>query len=58
MTEKELIYIEDLLGAEELAKKVCDCHSRSIEDSQLKEHILNLALSHEENIKKLYNLLK
>lgn len=58
MTEKELLYIEDLLGAEELAQKICDCHSKSVQDAELKSHFNSLALTHKQNISKLYNLLQ
>lgn len=58
MTEKELLYIEDLLGAEKLAQKVCECHSKTIEDPELKSHFTSLAEKHKQNLVKLYSLLK
>lgn len=58
MTEKELLYIEDLLGAEKLAEKLCQCHSQSVKDEKLKSHFSRLALTHKENVSKLYNLLQ
>ena len=57
MTEKELLYIEDLLGAEKLAQKVCECHSKTIKDAELKAHFTSLAEKHKQNLVKLSNLL-
>jgi hypothetical protein len=58
MTEKELLYVSDLLGAEELAQKSCQDHSTSTQDVQLKSHFTSLANYHKQNITKLYGLLK
>ncbi|MBD7911493.1 MULTISPECIES: hypothetical protein [Clostridium] len=58
MTEKELLYLEDLLGAEELAQKSCSNHSSCTQDADLKNHFTNLANYHKHNISTLYQLLK
>lgn len=58
MTEKELLYLEDLLGAEELAQKSCSTNSASTQDPDLKFHFTNLADYHKDNISRLYELLK
>ncbi|MDS0524403.1 hypothetical protein NNC19_01855 [Clostridium sp. SHJSY1] len=58
MTEKELLYLEDLLGAEELAQKSCLNNSNNTQDSDLKIHFTNLANYHKQNITTLYQLLR
>ncbi len=58
MTEKELLYLEDLLGAEELAQKSCSNNSIDAQDPELKVHFTNLANYHKQNITTLYQLLK
>ena len=58
MTQKELLYLEDLLGAEEQANKICSDFAEKAQDQQFKDHFTALAAFHKQNIGKLYTLLK
>lgn len=58
MTQKELLYLEDLLGAEEQANKVCTSFAQKAQDQQFKDHFNALSAYHKQNITKLYGLLK
>lgn len=58
MTQKELLYLEDLLSAEEQANKVCSDFAQKVQDQQFKDHINALAAAHKQNINKLYAMLK
>lgn len=58
MTQKELLYLEDLLGAEDELNKICTSFAQKAIDQQFKDHINTLASFHKNNLSKLYNLLK
>jgi len=57
MTQKELLYLEDLLSAETLAQKTCSDFSAKSQDQQLKSHFSTLATYHQQNVTKLFGLL-
>ena len=57
MTQKELLYLEDLLSAEKLAQRTCADFSAKSQDQQLKSHFNSLATYHQQNVTKLYGLL-
>jgi len=57
MTQKELLYLEDLLSAETLAQKTCTDFSSKSQDQQLKSHFNSLASYHQQNVTKLFGLL-
>lgn len=58
MTQKELLYLEDLLGHEEQANKICTAFAQQAVDQQFKDHLNALAAFHKNNLNKLYVLLK
>lgn len=57
MTQKELLYLEDLLSAEKLAQRTCADYSSKIQDQELKTHFNALATYHQQNLTKLFGLL-
>lgn len=58
MTQKELLYLEDLLGAEDQANKICSDFAPKAQDQQFKDHFTALAAYHKQNVAKLYAMLK
>lgn len=58
MTQKEILYLEDLLSAEQLAEKITSTFINQITDSDLKQTITNLNQFHKQNIQKLNTLVQ
>ena len=46
MTQKELLYLEDLINYENQAGKICEVFSKKVETPQLKEHLTSLSTYH------------
>jgi hypothetical protein len=57
MTEKELLYVEDILEHEKDFKSICEYYSNEIEDKNVKDLLDNIVKSQEQNYKKVFNLL-
>ena len=58
MTNKELLYIEDALGHEEILKASC-CHvSQNLQDQELSNYMKQLETKHTEIYNKLFGLLQ
>lgn len=57
MSPKELLYVEDALGHEKQMKTVCSDLSSQIQDTELKNFVLELCGKHQETFDKLYSLL-
>lgn len=58
MTQKEILYLEDLLSAEQLGEKITSTFINQITDSDLKQTITNLNQFHKQNIQKLNTLVQ
>ena len=58
MTQKELLYLEDLINYENQAGKICEVFSKKVETPQLKEHLTSLSTHHKQNVTTLCTLLK
>ena len=57
MTSKELLYVEDALGHEDIMKK-CSCKaSEKIQDEKLSNYMKDLESKHTELFNKFLNLL-
>ncbi len=57
MTNKELLYIEDALGHENIMKTCCKVASSQLEDSTLSSYMEELEQKHTELFDKFLNLL-
>ncbi len=57
MSEKELLYLQDALGHEQFLKTHCTDCAAKLSDPELKNLATNLAKSHQEIFKTLYNAL-
>lgn len=57
MTQKEILYLEDLLSAEQLAKKTTETFMNQITDSDLKQIVTTINQFHKQNIQKLNSLV-
>ena len=57
MTDKELLYIEDVLGHEQFLKQAC-CEAKSqVQDAKLKSMISDLEQRHDKLFHSFYSLL-
>ena len=57
MTNKELLYIEDALGHENIMKTCCKTTASQLKDSSLSTYIGELEQKHTELFNKFLNLL-
>ena len=57
MTQKEILYLEDLLSAEQLAEKTTETFMNQITDSDLKQMVTTINQFHKQNIQKLNSLV-
>lgn len=57
MTQKEILYLEDLLSAEQLAEKITETFMNQITDSDLKQIVTTINQFHKQNIQKLNSLV-
>lgn len=57
MTQKEILYLEDLLSAEQLAEKTTETFMNQITDSDLKQIVTTINQFHKQNIQKLNSLV-
>ena len=57
MTDKELLYIEDVLGHEQFLKTACGHAREQVQDQKLKSMISDLEQRHDRLFKSFYSLL-
>lgn len=57
MSDKDLMYIEDALGHEQILKKQCEDAASGITDPELKSCVQQLGSRHEELFKQFYQLV-
>ena len=57
MSPKDLMYIEDALGHEQILKKQCEEAAKCINDPQLKSCVEQMTNKHEEIFKQFYQLV-
>ncbi len=57
MTEKELLYVEDILEHEKDFKSICEFYSNQVKDKDVKNLLDNIVKSQEQNYKKVFSLL-
>ena len=57
MSDKDLMYIEDALGHEQILKKQCEDTASQITDPELKSCVQQLSSRHEELFKQFYQLV-
>ncbi len=57
MTPKELLYLEDCLGAEQELQIKCSDYANRVQDQQLKDLLNQLSSCHQKHFGKLYQEL-
>lgn len=57
MTDKELLYIEDALGHEQVFQTHCKETAQKISDMELKNHVEQLSQKHQRIFQNFYGLL-
>lgn len=57
MTEKELLYVEDVLGHEQLFETQCKDFAGRIQDGELKNFATELSRRHKDIFNSFYGLL-
>lgn len=57
MTEKELLYVEDILEHEKDFKSICEYYKEKVKDKDVKNLLDNVVKEQEQNYKKVFNLL-
>lgn len=57
MSEKDLLYIEDALGHEQILKKQCEDTIKCIADPELRGCVEQLKAKHEEIFNQFYQLV-
>ncbi|MBQ5973296.1 MAG: hypothetical protein IJL69_03780 [Oscillospiraceae bacterium] len=57
MSPKELLYVEDALGREELLCRLCADSAARIRDPQLKQFVSGLESRHRQGFRELFGLL-
>ena len=57
MTEKELMYIEDVLEHEKDLQNFCEYYANEVSNQETKDFLISLLNFQEQNYEKLYGLL-
>ena len=57
MSDKDLMYIEDALGHEQILKKQCEDAAKNITDPQLRSCVEQLSAKHQEIFNQFYQLV-
>ena len=57
MSDKDLMYIEDALGHEQILKKQCEDAAKNITDPQLRSCVEQLSAKHHEIFNQFYQLV-
>ena len=57
MSPKELMYIEDALSHEQFLAAQCQQAAQSLQNSQLRQYVTELANKHNQLFKQLYQLV-
>ncbi|NLA33832.1 MAG: hypothetical protein GX861_03120 [Tenericutes bacterium] len=57
MTEKELMYIEDVLEHEKDLQNICEYYANEVSNQETKDFLISLLNFQEQNYEKLYGLL-
>ena len=57
MTTKELLYVEDALGHEQYFKTKCQEVANQLQDTELKDCVMQMQKKHEQLFQSFYNLL-
>lgn len=57
MSPKELLYIEDALGHEQIIGKQCESAAQSLQDGELKNLAQEMCAKHQQLFKEFYNLV-
>ena len=57
MTEKELMYIEDIIEHEKDLESICNYYINEVQDNELKDLLDLVANFQKQNYKELYGLL-
>ncbi|WP_028509545.1 hypothetical protein [Ruminococcus sp. NK3A76] len=57
MTDKELLYIEDVLGHEQFIRQMCNDASQRVQDERLRNMINDCERRHAELFSHFYSLL-
>ncbi|MCI8402074.1 MAG: hypothetical protein HFI38_08335 [Lachnospiraceae bacterium] len=57
MSEKDLLYIEDALGHEQILKKQCEEAAKNLSDPDLRSCVEQLSTRHQEIFDQFYQLV-
>jgi cAMP phosphodiesterase len=57
VTEKELMYIEDVLEHEKDLQNICEYYANEVSNQETKDFLISLLNFQEQNYEKLYGLL-